>query len=151
MTAAAKRIYGQEDVCTLMVSSCDTVEVLEPAEHPLDDVAAFVCVFIVAMWMLTGRIWRDHRLDMACGQFIAQAPGIVGSIGQRAARTVDHADQVASADQIIGVTRGNQEGQRTADIVNQRVDFGGLPAARAADCIVEGPPFAPAAERWALT
>jgi hypothetical protein len=27
------------------------------------------------------------------------------------------------------------------------VDFGGLPPARAADGIVEGPPFAPAAER----
>jgi hypothetical protein len=41
--------------------------------------------------------------------------------------------------QIVGVVRGNQESQRTADIVGQRVDFGGLPAARAADCIVEGP------------
>ena len=39
---------------------------------------------------------------------------------------------------------------RTADIIGQRVDFGRLPAARAADGVVEGPPFAPAAERWAL-
>jgi hypothetical protein len=102
------------------------------------------------MRMLAGRIWRDHGLDTACGQFVAQAPGIVSSIGQQTAWIADHADQTACADQVVGVARGNQEGERTADVVGQRVDFGGLPAARAADCIVEGPPFAPAAERWAL-
>ncbi len=37
------------------------------------------------MRMLAGRIWRDHGLDTACGQFVAQAPGIVSSIGQQAA------------------------------------------------------------------
>lgn len=50
----------------------------------------------------------------------------------------------------MGVARSNQEGKRTADIVGQRVDFGGLAATRAADRVVEGPPFAPAAERCAL-
>ena len=103
------------------------------------------------MRMLAGRIWRDHGLNAPCSQLIAQASGVIGSIGQETARTADHVDQIACTHQIMGVTRGNQEGQRTANIVGQRVDFSGLPAARAADCIVEGPPFAPAAERWALT
>jgi hypothetical protein len=61
-----------------------------------------------------------------------------------------HADQAMSADQIVGVARRDQEGQGTAIIVCQRVDFGRLSAARATDGIVEGPPFAPAAERCAL-
>ena len=81
------------------------------------------------MRMLAGWIWRDHGLDAACGQLIAQAPGVIGSIGQQATRIADHADQAACTDQIMGVARSNQEGQRTADIVGQRVDFGGLPAA----------------------
>jgi hypothetical protein len=38
--------------------------------------------------MLPGRIWRDHGLDAACGQFVAQAPGVVGSIGQQTTRAV---------------------------------------------------------------
>ena len=97
--------------------------------------------------MLAGRIWRDHGLDAACGQYVAQTSGVVGSIGQQAARIADHADQAACPDQIMSVAWGNEEGQWTADIVGQRVDFGGLPPARAADGIVEGPPFAPAAER----
>ncbi len=46
--------------------------------------------------------------------------------------------------------RCGQEGAGAADIVRQRMDFGRLPAARAADGVIEGPPFAPAAERWAL-
>lgn len=29
----------QEDVCALVISSCDTAEVFEPAEHALDDVS----------------------------------------------------------------------------------------------------------------
>ncbi len=148
---AARQDCRQEDVCTFVVSGCDAAEVLETAEHLLDDVAAFVSGFIVAMRMLPGRIWRDHGLDAACGQFVAQAPGVVGSIGQQTTRVANHADQTACTDQVMGVARSNQEGKRTADIVCQCVDFGGLPAARAADCIVEGPPFAPAAERWALT
>ena len=101
--------------------------------------------------MLAGRIWRDHGFDAACGEFVAQALGVIGSIGQQAAWTADHADQIACTDQVVGVARGNQEGQGAADIIGQRVDFGRLPAARASDCIVEGPPFAPVAERWALT
>ena len=101
--------------------------------------------------MLAGRIWRDHALDAACSQFVAQAPGVVDSISQQTTRTADQADQTSCTDQVVGVARSNQEGKRTADIVGQRVDFGGLPAARAADRIVEAPPFAPAAERWALT
>ncbi len=62
----------------------------------------------------------------------------------------DRADQTTCTYQIMDVTRGDQEGAGAADIVRQRMDFGRLPAARAADGVIEGPPFAPAAERWAL-
>jgi hypothetical protein len=35
-------------------------------------------------------------------------------------------------------------------IIGRRVDFRRLSASRATDGVVEGPPFAPAAERWVL-
>jgi hypothetical protein len=47
--AAARRIADRKMSAIL---SCDTPEVFEPTEHPLDDVAAF-------MRMLAGWIWRD--------------------------------------------------------------------------------------------
>jgi hypothetical protein len=50
----------------------------------------------------------------------------------------------------VDVAGRDQQYMWAADIVGQRVDFGRLSAARAPDGIVEGPPFAPAAERWAL-
>jgi hypothetical protein len=59
----------------------------------------------------------------------------------------NHVDQNASTNEIVSVARRNQEGKRTANIVGQRVDLGGLTAAGAANRVIEGPPFAPAAER----
>ena len=50
----------------------------------------------------------------------------------------------------MGVARRNNECERAPQIICQRMDFGHAPAARAADRVVEGPPFAPAAERSAL-
>jgi hypothetical protein len=50
----------------------------------------------------------------------------------------------------VTVAGGDQEGDRPATILGQRVDFGCTAAARAANRLFEVPPFAPAAERWAL-
>jgi len=42
---------------------------------------------------------------------------------------------------------GQQEGDRTAEAIGQGVDFGGPPAARAADGLREFPPLPPEAQR----
>lgn len=102
------------------------------------------------MRMLSGRVGRDDGLDVAFGEFVTQAFGVIGSVGQQAARTADHSDQDACTDQVVGIARRDHEGEWPADVVGQRVDFGRLAATRMTDGIVEGPPFAPAAERWAL-
>ena len=81
---------------------------------------------------------------------VAQAPGVVGAVGEETGR-VRTAEQTAGTDQVVGVAGREQQGSWTALVVGQRVDFGRSPAARAADGVGEGPPFAPAAERWALT
>lgn len=140
----------QEDVCAFVVAGCDASEVFEAAEHALNDVAAFVSILVVTMRMFACRIGRDHRFDTPPGEFIAQAVGVIGSVGQQASRMAHHADQAACTDQIVRVARCDEEGDRTADLVGQRMDFGCLAAARPADGVVERPPFAPAAERWAL-
>lgn len=140
----------QEVARQLVVPGCDTSEVLEAAEHTLDDIAAFVGGLVIAMRVFAGRIGRDDGLDATLGEFATQAVGVIGSVGQKAAGMSDHADKAACTSQIMGVAWRDQESQRAPGIIRQRVDFGGLPAARAADGIVEGPPFAPAAERCAL-
>jgi hypothetical protein len=73
---------GQEDVCTFVVAGGNSAEILEPAEHPLDDVAAFVGRFVVSVGMFAGRVWWDHGLDAPFGEFVAKALGIVSSVGE---------------------------------------------------------------------
>jgi hypothetical protein len=57
-------------------------EVFEAAEHRLDDVTSFVGAFVVAMGMLAGRVWRDDCPDPSLREFLAQAVGIIGPVGQ---------------------------------------------------------------------
>ena len=121
-----------------------------PAEHTLDYVAAFVGALIVAMRMFSSGIGRDDRLDAAPFEFLAQAVGIVGPVGQEALGARHHRDEFAGTDQIVGVAGRDQQGDGAPDLVRQRVDFGRLAATRAPDGIIEGSPFAPAAERWTL-
>lgn len=116
----------------------------------LDDIAAFVGAFVIAMWVLAGRIWRDDSLDPPLCEFLAQASGVVGSVGDDTLWSMPHSEQTAGSVEVVDVSSRDQQGIWTPDLIGQRVDFGRLPAARAADGIVEGPPFAPAAERWAL-
>lgn len=51
---------------------------------------------------------------------------------------------------MVAVAGRDQEGDRAAANHGERVDFCDAPAARAADRLLAVPPFASAAERWAL-
>lgn len=102
------------------------------------------------MGVLAGGIRRNDRLDPPLREFFAQAPGVVSAVGEDPAGPMPPGEQPARALKVVDVAGGNQQGMRAADLIGQRMDFGRLSAARAADGVVEGPPFAPAAERWAL-
>lgn len=100
--------------------------------------------------MLSGGIGRNDGLDASFGQNLAQAASVVGAIGQQGFGQMAGSQQTASAFEVVDVAGSDQQRPRAAAVVGQGVDFRGLPAARTADGVVEGPPFAPAAERWAL-
>jgi hypothetical protein len=102
------------------------------------------------MGMLAGRIGRDDGSDPSLREFLAQAVGVIGPVGKNPFGSMAHSEQATHSDKVVDVAGRDQQDMRTADIIGQRVDFRRLSAAGAADGIVEGPPFAPAAERWAL-
>jgi hypothetical protein len=102
------------------------------------------------MGMLAGRIWRDDRFNPSLREFLAQAVGVIGPVGENSLGPMAHCEQATRSDEVVDVAGRDQQDVRAANIIGQRVDFGGLPAARAADGVVKGPPFAPAAERWTL-
>jgi len=102
------------------------------------------------MRVLAGWIWRDNRFDLPLREFLAQTVGVIGPVGENSFRLMAPREQAARSGQIVDVASRDQQDMGPTDIIGQRVDFGRLSAARAADGVVEGPPFAPAAERWAL-
>src|SRR5271154_2736593 len=72
---------------------------------------------------------------------IADQPGAGCALAQQWRRDGDISD----------VAAGQVEGERPANRVDERVDFGRASAARAADGLAAFPPFAPLAARWART
>jgi hypothetical protein len=100
--------------------------------------------------MLAGRVRWDHRLDAAVGQPITEGVGVVGPVCEQSSRRRDCRQQIACGRQVMAIAGCDQEGDGATSILGQRMDFCGAPAARAADRLLEVPPFAPAAERWAL-
>ena len=102
------------------------------------------------MRMLSGWIWWDHRLDPSLREFLTQTIGVIGPVGENCLGLMAHCQQTTDPDEVMDVAGRDQQDMGAADIIGQGVDFCRLSAARAAEGVVEGPPFAPAAERWAL-
>jgi len=100
--------------------------------------------------MLAGWVRRDDRLDPTLCQPVAQTLCVVSAISQQATRQANGGQKLLGTCEIVAVSGRDQERQWTPQIICQRVDFGRAPATRAADRVAEGPPFAPAAERWTL-
>src|SRR5581483_9546534 len=80
---------GEIDIGPFVIPGCDASEVLKAAEHAFDKVTQLVGFWIVGVWMLAGRIWRDDGFDAAFCQPIAQAPCVISAISQQAAGQAD--------------------------------------------------------------
>ena len=77
--------------------------------------------------------------------------GIVASVGEEATEPAGGLDEGGGETDVVGVAAAEQQDAGPAPIVGQAVQLGGSPTARATYRLDEVPPFAPAAERWALT
>lgn len=101
--------------------------------------------------MLSGWIGRDDGFAAARGEPVAQLSGIVGPVGEQLGGCRDALQHGSGADQVVDISRRQGEGDRAAMLVGQGVNLSRPSAARSADGVPEAPPFAPAAERCALT
>ena len=93
----------------LVVASSNAPEVLKTAEHALDDVPSFVGVFVVAMGIFAGRIWRDDRFDPPLGEFLAQAVGVLGPVGENTLGSMAHCEQAARPGEVMDVAGRDQQ------------------------------------------
>jgi len=103
------------------------------------------------MGMLASWIGRYDGFTAALGQPIAEFSGVVGPVRDEASWRWHASQQGGGADKIVGLARCHREGDGTTNVISQGMNFGRPSAARSADGMFEVPPFAPAAERCALT
>jgi len=132
------------------VACGDSAEVLETAEHALDEVSATIGVAVVGVWVIARGIARDDRLGSTLGQPVAQTCCIIGAVGQQLVAGTTDGEQRRGAGEVMSIAGRQGEGDGAAAIVAQRMDFRRSPAARGANGMMTSPPFAPAAERCAL-
>ena len=122
----------------------------KPAEHALDAVALAVGIAIVRDRRPSAGGGRDDCLGAPLGEHEAEGVGIICLVGHQARDWTGLGKQGSGQCAVVDVPRRQQEHARAALFVGQGVDLGRAPAARAPDRLDEVPPFAPAAERWAL-
>jgi len=101
--------------------------------------------------MLSRWIGWNNGFRSAFGKPIPELAGIVGPIREQALGHRRAFQHLGRASQIMRITGCEDEGTRTAMLIGQRMDLCCTASARGADGVREGPPFAPAAERCALT
>ena len=135
----------------LVVSGCDTTPIFEPAPQAFDAVSLLVSPFVVGDGPSPGLGRGDDRLGLAALDQLAQVVGVVAAVGDQAAEGADGADQIGGNGDVVDVACREQKDSGSPLGVGQAMELRRAPAARAADGLCEVPPFAPAAERWALT
>ncbi len=128
----------------------DATEVFEASEHAFDKIALAVGGGIVGNDGFSSRAAGDDGLSALFGDRGAQPICVIGLVGKQPGEGPDRRDQSRRNRDIASVAGREHQGPRPALIVRQGVDFGGTPASRSANGLVERPPFPPAAERCAL-
>lgn len=97
------------------------------------------------------RAWRDDGLRTARCDQLTNGVAVISAIGDEAFERAQCFNECRRVGYVRGVAGCQKDEPRTALLVGRRVEFAGTSAPGRANRLTEGPPFAPAAERWALT
>jgi hypothetical protein len=114
-------------------------------------VALLVGLSIEAEGLLAIGFVGNDGFGAALAQPVAQIGAVVSSIAEKLLGRPGAADQAFCRGAIMCLAAGQKDGKKTAFSICNCVDFRVAPAARAANCLLMFPLFAPEAERWALT
>lgn len=141
---------SQEISGKFVVASCDTPEILEPAEAALDDIAPFVGTFAEAVEGQSVGFVGNDGLGAAIDDFGAKAVAVIAFIANEGRHGRRECQKGRPRGNVCVLSRSEMKCARSAIRVAQRVDFRRPPTARAADRLFMLLPFPPLAERCAL-
>src|SRR5579875_898198 len=142
---------GEEVARLFVVAGGDGAPVFQAIEGALDDVPLFVGDGIEGRQVASLRHRRDDRLAALDRQESAHVVGVGGLVADQARGCRGNGEQRPRPLYVVHLAPGQEQSVEPPELVAERVDFRGATAARAADGLVALPPFAPDAERCALT
>src|SRR3954463_5453078 len=140
---------GVAGIC-LVIAGGDGPELLQLGEGVLDEVAPAIHVAIEVDRGLAVGLGRDHRDGPAGVKVCPQPVHVEGFVAEQGAEG-DARNQRPHADGVVALAGQQDEAHQVAESVDEGDDLGRQAAARAADGLVLGPPFAPLALWWAVT
>lgn len=141
---------GEKVPGELVVASVDTPEVLDAAESVFDEMAVSIAPFVIDDLSLAADAARNDRNDAVAAQVCPNGIGVIALVSQQVARALDPVEQGCCCGAVGNVASAQFEGEGPAYGVGERVDLGGLAAARRTNRLTPRPPFPPWAERCAL-
>jgi len=130
-----------------VVAGGDPSEVLDASEHALDGIAVAVEEGREAVLPASIGLWRDIRRGALVLDFATDGVAVVALVAVQDRRFGHLVEQGVGGNTVSHMAAGQQERDRAAEAVGQRVDLRGAPAARAADRLGELPPLPPEAQR----
>ena len=110
-------------MCASVVSGCDAAPVLEASEHALDEVAAFVEALVVVDGLLAVVSARDAGLDVLLCERLAEPVTIVASVGDQPVGLRQGRQHGCGAAIVADLALGQQQYQRFAIAVADRVQL----------------------------
>ncbi len=130
-----------------VVSSGDPAEVLEAAEHALDGVSVAIEIGREAVLPSPVGLGRDVRRGALALDLATDGVAVIALVTMQDFGGGDLVEQHICGGAIGDLAAGQQEVDRAAEAIGQRVDFRRPPAAGTADRLRELPPLPPEAQR----
>ena len=130
-----------------VVSSGDSSEVLEAAEHALDGVTVAVEIRREAILPAAVGLGRDVGCSALAFDLAADCVAVIPLVAVQDHSRGHLVEQRVGSNAIRHLAASQQERDWAAEAIGQRMDFRGSPPARAADRLGEFPPLAPEAQR----
>ena len=130
-----------------IVTSCDSAEVLEASEHALDGIAVSVENRREAVLPAPIDLGRNVRRGSLALDLAADGVGVIALVAIQDGRDGHLVEQHIGGNAIRHLAAGQEERDRTTELIGERMDFRRAPTARAANCLIDLPPFPPEALR----
>jgi hypothetical protein len=127
---------GEEVSLGLVVARRDGTELFEPGEEVLDQMACLEEIAVIVSADFAVGLGRDRRRLTGRGEWRNNPfVGVEGFVGDQNIG-LHRWQKVIGSDEIMRLTAGQEETDWVAQGIDQGVDLGAQPTARAADCLV---------------